>query len=289
MNKIGLIGLGTMGSAMAGKLLQSGYQVIGVDLNKTARQKAAELGVDVKSELKEIEVCDLILLSLPGPQEVTAVIHRILAHVKRGQIIVDLSSVNPDTSMEMEKLASEEGVDYLDAPVLGGPKGVGKWILPVGGAAAALERCRPVLESLATKVVRVGNSGSGSALKLLNNMMLGAINVINAEIMTLSRYVGLSPQVVYDLIAHSEAATVTPFFRVKGKKIIERDFSPTFKLDLLAKDNDLCVQMARKLGIPLIIGNTVDMINKMAQRRGYGAEDTSALIKVYEDLFAEKG
>jgi 3-hydroxyisobutyrate dehydrogenase len=119
----------------------------------------------------------------------------------------------------------------------------------------------------------------------LNNLMVGAMNAVIAESMALAYKFNLSPKILFDIIGLSEAPTNNLLFQVKGKKILEGDFTPSFKLDLLAKDNDLCVKEAGQLGIPLIIGRAVDMANKLAQRKGLGNQDTCVLYNFFTDLY----
>ena len=148
----------------------------------------------------------------------------------------------------------------------------------------SLARCRPVLEKLARKVIHVGPLGAGNTLKLLNALMFSAINAMTAEMMAISAKAGLPPKVLFETIAESQAATVSGLFKEVGAKIVARDFAPVFSIDLLAKDNRLAIDMARDYAAPPILANTVQVLNELASARGLGAEDTSALVKVYETL-----
>ena len=119
----------------------------------------------------------------PGPVQIVECVAGptgLLQTARPGQIIVDMSTVDPGTTQRMATLAREKGVGYVDAPVLGRPARVGKWALPVGGRPEDLERCRPILEVIAAKVMHIGESGSGNKIKLLNQMMFSAINAMTA-------------------------------------------------------------------------------------------------------------
>jgi 3-hydroxyisobutyrate dehydrogenase-like beta-hydroxyacid dehydrogenase len=196
-----------------------------------------------------------------------------------------MSTVDPNTTRRMGDRAEEVGVDYLDAPILGRPSALGRWVLPVGGDAKVLDRCRPVLGLLAREVIHVGPLGAGHTLKLLNALMFSAINVMTAEMMAVSVKAGLSPKVLFDAISASQAATVSGLFKEVGAKIIDRDFAPVFPIDMLCKDNGLAVDMARGFGAPPIIASAVQVLNELGRAQGLGSEDTSALVKLYETLW----
>jgi 3-hydroxyisobutyrate dehydrogenase-like beta-hydroxyacid dehydrogenase len=199
---------------------------------------------------------------------------------------VDTSTVDPDTTRRMAAEAAKAGVGYLDAPVLGRPDACGRWTMPVGGDAGTLERVRPALEALGG-IAHVGGSGSGNAIKLLNNLMFGAINAVTAEVFAAAERVGVSPERFYETVAASDAATVSNLFRALGPKILERDFSPTFAMSLLDKDNRLAVEMMERAGAPVMVGDMVKSLNGLALAAGHSGEDTSALVKVYEALLRE--
>jgi len=175
-------------------------------------------------------------------------------------------------------------VGYVDAPVLGRPQNCGKWTLPVGGTKEDVEKCRKVLEVLASRVIHVGPSGWGNVVKLLNNMMFGAINAVTAEIFATCKKFGMDPKILYETIANSGAATVSNLFKELGPKILRRDFEPLFTVDLLHKDMMLGIDMAKKLGVPVFVSTSNQLLNEMARLMGYGKEDTAAVIKVYERL-----
>ncbi len=288
VTKIGLIGVGTMGSRMAPNLVKAGYTLYARDIDPRAEKRAADIGAAVVDSPREVaQQADIILLSLPLPADVAAVVNGpdgILSGSRPGQVIVDLSTVEPFSTQRNAELAAARGVAYLDAPVLGRPQGCGNWTLPVGGDAPALEKCRPVLETLAKKIVHVGPSGHGNIIKLLNNMMFGAINAVTAEIMAICAKVGMSPRVLYETIAQSGAASVSNLFVELGPKMLNRDFAPLFTTDLLHKDLSLAIGMAKQVGVPLIVGQSNQLLNEIARNKGWGADDTSGVVRVFEDV-----
>ncbi len=284
---VGFVGLGTMGSAAVRTILQAGNGVVGYDLNQESVHALSAEGMTPASSVSEVGAQEVILISVPGPPQVLSIVEELSSSIRAGSVVADISSVDPVTSQRAAKMLKDTGAGYLDAPVLGRPNSVGKWILPTGGDARAFETVRPILEVIAVRAVHVGPSGSGSAIKLLNNMMVGALNATISEAFALAPHVGVAPEVLYDVITGSKAPTNNLLFQVKGKKILEGDYSPTFKLDLLAKDNDLCLRMARDVGIPLFVAQTVDGLNKLAQHDGLGGQDNCVLQKYLADRYAK--
>jgi len=285
---VGIIGVGTMGSKMAGKLINAGYAVFARDIDELAEERARKLGAKVVNSPKEVaEYTEIILLSLPMPSDVKEVVlgeGGILTNPKNNRTIVDLSTVDPFSTQHNAEQAKKVGVSYIDAPVLGRPQKCGNWTLPVGGDKKDLEKVRKVLEILAAKIIYVGPSGYGNIVKLLNNMMLGAINSVTAEILAICTKLGMSPKVLYETIADSGAASVSNLFKELGPKILNRDFEPLFSIDLLHKDVMLGIQMAKQVGVPLFASEANQRLNEMARLMGFGKEDTASIVKVYEKL-----
>ena len=285
---VGIIGVGTMGSKMAGKLINAGYAVFARDIDEVAEERARKLGAKVVNSPKEVaEYTEIILLSLPMPSDVKEVVlgeGGILTNPKNNRTIVDLSTVDPFSTQHNAEQAKKVGVSYIDAPVLGRPQKCGNWTLPVGGDKKDLEKVRKVLEILAAKIIYVGPSGYGNIVKLLNNMMLGAINSVTAEILAICTKLGMSPKVLYETIANSGAASVSNLFKELGPKILNRDFEPLFAIDLLHKDVRLGIQMAKQVGVPLFVSEANQRLNEMARLMGFGKEDTASIVKVYEKL-----
>lgn len=143
--------------------------------------------------------------------------------------------------------------------------------------------------TICTPIRHVGASGAGHAVKLLNNLMFGAINAITAEIFSIASSVGVSAEELYKTVADSGAATVSPLFRQLGPKIISGEYSPTFTVDLLHKDTALAMQMARQAEAYPMVGTMVETLHGLARTAGYGKEDTSAVFKLYAEALSTGG
>ncbi len=286
--KIGLIGLGIMGFAMSQKLMQAGHRVYGRDLNTDMEKRAAKAGVAIVPKPADVAAeGEIIILSLPLPADVRRVVEGpsgLLNTITEEQVIADTSTIDPFTTKDLAAKVGAKGAGYLDTPILGRPHRCGHWTLPIGGDEKTLEKAKPVLECIAARLIHVGPVGHGHIVKLLNNLMFGAINTATAEMFAIGSKLGISPKVLYDTIAESGAATVSNLFVELGKKVVERDFSPAFAIDYLHKDMGLGIEMAHKSGVPSICFRDCQQLNELAKALGFGKEDTSAGIKVYEEI-----
>ncbi len=293
IKNIGVIGIGTMGRCMVQKLIESGFKVSVYDISAEAKYFAKEKGLNISESPAElVETSELIILSLPGPTQVKQVVFGkdgIINSTKKGAIVVDTSTVDPSTTRNIAEKLTEIGIEYLDCPVLGRPSAVGKWLLPAGGNSDALEKVKPVLLTFSSNVILVGKSGAGNAVKLLNQMMFTVINAISAEVMAIADYCDIPKEVFYNTVASSSAATVSGLFKEVGKSIIENGFSrPSFTIDLLVKDTNLALQMAKEANAPSVIAGIMQIYNEIAIASGLGKEDTSALYKVFKRHLIDK-
>jgi len=293
MQEIGLCGAGVMGRAAIEKLVEAGRRVIFAEVHPPARAAAEKLGAAaLPSPAALAGRADIVLLFLPGPAEVAGCVNGpagLLAADSPPAVIVDLSTVDPQTSTALAAAAARHNVGYVDAPVLGRPAAVGNWALPVGGRAADLDKARPVLDILAARIFHVGESGAGNRVKLLNQLMFGAINAMTAEMMAIAAKSGVPPKLLFETITASQAGTVSNLFKELGKRVAEDRYDdPTFTVDLLVKDVRLAVQMADENQAPPLLGRVIDYINTAAQSGGYGGSDTAAMWKYFENLWHPK-
>jgi len=276
---VGVIGVGRMGAAMAQRLRED-HEVMGYDVRA---------GVDVGVPMAETaatlaERCDVVLLSLPSPQATRALFEDPgfrRAFTATGVVVVDTSTSDPASIRALAADLGKAGARLIDAPVLGRPDRCGAWTLPVGGDAAAVERARPVLDRLAARVEHVGALGSGHTVKLLNNLMFAAINVATAEAISACDALGIDPARFVDLIAGSQAATVSPLFRDLAPRMLGEQQPTVFTVALLAKDLQLAARMCEDVGAPLVSARASQVVLAGALRLGLGAEDSAALVEWY--------
>jgi len=282
--KILIVGFGIMGQAAGKALLAAGHEIHAYDAYQGSQEMARQAGVSLAPTPAEgAMLCDACILFLPGPVQIETCVtgaDGLLEGARPGFIIVDMCTSDPECTLRMAEAAERKKVDYLDAPVLGRPASIGQWTLPVGGDSAALERARPFLSALARNILHLGASGTGHKIKLLNQMMFGAINAMTAEMMAVADKVGVSPALLYETITASQAGTVSNLFKELGARIRDDSYEdPTFSVDNLAKDVRLGLSMAQQNGASPVLGRSVDFLNEAARAQGHGRLDTACMWK----------
>lgn len=284
-----VVGAGAMGRAAIGALLESGARITAVDASGDTRQAlnsafAAQRDrgtLRVLEAVSEIEDSDgsIMLLFLPNERIIRSVIAPAGEFISPGSVetAVDFGTNSAGFAREMARVAASANVVYLDAPILGRPDKVGKWVVPVGGDGAARARLGWVFEVLAVNAPHVGPAGSGAILKSLNQLMFGAINTAAAEIAAIADAAGIDKRTFFETVTGSSAATVSGLFTEIGRRIVADEYTaPTFTIDLLAKDVKLARDLAESVGVraPLIaeiVGST-----EHARANGLGTMDTAA-------------
>ncbi|WP_300832424.1 SDR family NAD(P)-dependent oxidoreductase, partial [uncultured Bilophila sp.] len=200
-----------------------------------------------------------------------------------GGVIVNMSTVDPGVNVRMAERLEPAGIAFADAPVLGSPSGVGSWAFAVGASEGTFARIKDVLLILSgseERLFHIGPVGYGNRLKLLNNMMLGAINACAVEIMALADHMGLSQKTLIDVAVAANARVLSNAYKEIGGRIVEGRYDePTFTVDMLIKDNRLCLDMANDYGAPLVVGAAVDYVHRMAAAQGYGPKDHAVAWK----------
>jgi len=283
---IGFVGLGTMGGPMARRLVASGFRVTGYDVSAERAAKARDGGVALATSPAGVaSVADVVLSSLPDPATVRRVYlgaDGVLSNARRGMILVDVSTTDPETWREVAAAAQAEGVDCLDAPVSGGPAeaGLGKLVFIVGGDGAVLERCRPVLGTLGSDIHHVGPLGSGQIVKLVNNVMSIGNVAVAAEAMVLGVKAGMDPQRLFDILSTSGGRSF--HFLKRFPNVLAGDFAPYFGIGLSRKDLSLALAMAAKLEMPMPVAAVVRQVYEAAHAQGFGQLDMAGITRLYE-------
>ena len=284
--RIGILGLGTMGGPMARRLAQTGFAVTGYDPNAASADRAKAAGVALAaSPARVADASDFVLSSLPDPATVRRAYlgeDGALSFARAGMAFIDVSTTDPDSWREVAKAAAAKGVDCLDAPVSGGPDeaGNGKLIFLIGGEAAVLERCRPVLDVLGGEIHHIGPLGSGQVIKIINNIMSVGNVVIAAEAMVLGVRAGLDPQRLFDILSTSGGRS--HHFLKRFPKVLAGDFTPYFGIGLSRKDVGLGLGLAQSLGLPMPVTSSVRQAYDTAHAEGFGNFDMAGIIALYE-------
>ncbi len=279
---IGFIGIGQMGRHMAKHVLDAGYNLTVHDINKEAATPLLDSGAKWGNTPKELaESCQVVISSLPGPQDVEQVVYRengLKTGWKKGDIYVDMSTNSPITIRKIAEDARAMGVAVLDAPVSGGIRGAeaGTLAIMVGGDSASLEKVKKVLEPMGQKVFPVGDVGCGNVAKLVNNLIALTTSSISAEGFVLGVKAGIDPQVLWDIISVSTGNSWS--LQQYPNSILKGDFEPKFKLSLGYKDVGLALELGKEYGIQLPLGTLAHQDMKNAIDAGYADKDICSVI-----------
>lgn len=293
MMRIGIVGYGIMGSRAADLYRKNGFEVHCFDIFPQARTRAEEAGFIAHSCVAEMAAAtDCALMLVPGPAETRQTVAGILEKAGKGYIILNSSTIDPDTSVAMAEEAGKKDVRYADTPLLGRPAGAGRWSFLVGCDTDTLTRIQPLLTVLCgepDRIFHMGPVGNGNKAKLLNNLMFGSINACVAEIMALADKIGLPQEALFNAAVKAGAGTVSNLYKELAPRIFANTYAnPDFTISMLAKDNKLALDMASKAGAPLMLGTTVNWMNEMAKSSGLGNEDTAAMWKMVREVWNAK-
>ncbi len=280
--KTGFIGLGAMGLPMARHLHARGLLVaVGNRTHAKAEALAAELGVAAPPTPVALAAqCDVIALCVTADSDVLTIVQALLPGLQPGAIVIDHSTVAPETARQAAALLTAAGAQFLDAPVSGGVEGArnGKLSVMVGGDAAALERARPVLEAYAARVTHMGPVGSGQATKAVNQVLVAGIAQAVCEGLALGEALGLAPEQLLPTLAAGAAGNW--FLDKRGATMLRGEYGVGFKLGLLHKDLAIVRGIAERAGTDrsVIEKSLADYAELMA--RGHADDDISALIRL---------
>ena len=286
--KVAFIGLGTMGLRMARQLVAAGHEVVACD---TDPARAAALGTATAATPAEaVADAAVALASLPS----VAVVEQVFLGkgglregARPGTVLVDMSTSAPTLARRIHQQCLADSIDFLDAPVSGGPTGADAATLTimVGGAIDSFERCRPLFEQLGSLVRHVGGPGTGQAAKLCNNLMAGCNMAALAESCALAQREGIDPATFYELVTSSTGdsrvlRTRFPLAGVSDKHPASAEWSPMFMLDLIVKDLELARDLAAAHGLTAEMTAAALAQYRQGQQRGLGALDYSAVYVV---------
>lgn len=291
--KIGFIGLGAMGRPMASNLLSAGYEVHAFDVVEAAVKELEAKGAVGHGAASELAgQVDVIICSLPNAKIVEGVMcgeNGVLDRCKQDAIIIDMSSVAPNSTREMAKKAAAKGVHYIDAPVSGGVSGAaaGTLTIMVGADDETFAKVKPIFDVLGKNIYHVGEVGGGDAIKMVNNLLLGCNMAALAEALALGVKCGLSVETMKQVISVSSGRSYALDAKLE-KFIMAGQFAGGFAVDLQYKDLGLALEASRDERVPLPMTAAAAQVYEMARAKGQGREDMSSVVKVWEDLTGAK-
>jgi 2-hydroxy-3-oxopropionate reductase len=288
MQRIGIIGVGLLGSAVAARLLQSGFDVGGYDIR--AEQVAAldRQGLRTASSVATAaEGADAIFTILPTLESVEAVIcgpDGLIATAPPTAILMQMSTISPMLTCRLGEVAAAKGRRFLDTPISGTSVMVarGDCTVLVGGDAAAVQECRPIFDAIARRTVHMGDVGMASLAKLVTNLLVALNTAALAEALVLAAKGGLNLATMLDAL--SDSAASSRMLDVRGPLMAADDFPPQMKLDLFLKDLRLMLAEGQRLAVPLPLTSTAQELYAAAAADGAGALDLAVVMRRFEQL-----
>jgi 2-hydroxy-3-oxopropionate reductase len=288
MTRIGFIGLGIMGAPMAANLVKAGDEVIGYNRSPGAVEGLVRAGGKPAASIEEATTgADVVITMLPDSPDVRQVVLEpggVLEAAAPGSLLVDMSTIDPDTAVEVAEAGRAKGVTVLDAPVSGGEQGAVEGVLSimVGGETEAFERARPVLEHLGKTIVHVGGHGAGQTVKAANQLLVAGTISLVSEALVLLEASGVDGERGLEVLAGGLAGN--RILDRKSASMLARDFRPGFRIDLHHKDMGIALSSARSAGVSLPVTGLVSQLVASARALGHGSKDHSALLLVLEQL-----
>ena len=286
--KIAVIGTGLMGGNMAQALQDAGMDVIGYDVSQESVSELRAKGVDATNDLrKAVGEADVIVCSLPNSQIVRAALMDeggVLDTAKAGALIIEMSSIDPDTMKDVARACAERKIGALDVPVSGGPKEArdGTLVLLIGGAEADIARGKPVLDTLGGSQFVTGEVGTAKVVKLVNNVMTMGNILVASEAFAMGTAAGVDPEKLYEVLSQSGGRSHQ--FIKRFPNALKREFDPGFKMQLGEKDVALAVEVARSMSQPMPMASLIREMYQMALGLGYRDRDIVSLVDMYQRI-----
>jgi len=291
--RVGFVGLGTMGGAMAANVARAGFGVTAWNRTRARGEALAELGVTLAASPAAVAAAsDLVVSIVSDTPDVEAVLFGpdgVETGASDGLLVVDMSTISPSATRAFAERLAGRGVRYLDAPVSGGSEGAKKGTLSifVGGEAADLDQSRPVLEAMGTTITHMGPIGSGQAAKAINQVMLAGTYVGVAEGVVLAIKAGLDVDRL--VAALSGGAAQSWVLANRSGRMAANDYPLGFKVSLHRKDLGIALELARETGAALPISAIVEQLEAGLVGRGHGDDDVSAVARTIRELSGLEG
>ena len=295
LRSVGLVGLGNVGMHYAARLLEGCGALYVYDRDPDKVDAAVAAGAHAAASSRELAgLSDTVVLALPDPEAATAAMldpHGVLAAERRGCLVVDLSTIDPDTSQRLHTEAKRRHHDYVEAPMSGGaPGGAGEAgaksgtvTFMVGGDAPAVARARPLLLVLGSHVFHVGPAGAGNTVKLISNLIAGLNMAVAAEGFLLGAAAGISHELLLEVFRHTDARSYT-MMEEFARHFCVSDYEGGFPVDLMHKDHRLAGELGRKFGVPLRFNELALEVYRICRSKGLGRQSHAVVAEVMAEL-----
>ncbi len=284
--RVGMIGLGIMGSAMSGNLLQAGFEVLGFDVDPARRRAHRKAGGAVARDAGEVARREaFVITSLPSAAALTEVGESLSRAGRKGLIVIETSTLPIPVKLEAQKRLAKRGIVLLDCPLSGTGAQAKKRDLAVylSGNRAACRAVVPIVEAFARAHYYAGAFGAGSKMKFIANLLVAIHNVAAAEAMVLAMKAGLDPEQVLEAVG--AGAGSSRMFQVRGPDMARGRYRPAaMKVDIWQKDMQIIGDFARQLACPTPLFATAAPIYNAAVAMGFGSEDTASVCTVLEKM-----
>jgi len=291
MKKIGFIGLGNMGEPMAANLVKAGFDVIGFDLIEEAKKKAERNGIQIaKDAVSASESVDALISMLPASEHVESLYlgeDGLLSKLDKTVLIIDCSTIAPDSAIKVANQAKDLGLSMVDAPVSGGVVGAQESTLTfiVGGAENNVERARPLLEKMGSNIFHAGNSGAGQVAKVCNNMLLAIHMCGTAEAIALGVNNGLDASVLSEIMRKSSGGNwslevYNPYPGVMDTAPASRNYEGGFLNKLMAKDLGLAKEASESTNSETPMGDLARKLYQDLINQGFVYLDFSSIFYI---------
>ena len=287
---VAVIGLGAMGMGAARSCLRAGLTTYGIDLSEQARSQLQQAGAAaVMADARPLaETLDAVLLLVVNAAQVRRILfgeEELARHLKPGTAIMVSSTIAAEEASTLAAELAQLGLPMLDAPVSGGAikADAGEMTVMAAGSDAAFDKLAPVLDAVSGKLYRVGSEpGQGSTVKIIHQLLAGVHIAVAAEAMALAARAGIPLETMYDVVTH--AAGNSWMFENRMQHVLDGDYSPKSAVDIFVKDLGLVNDTARALTFPLPLATTALNMFTSASNAGFGREDDSAVIKIFNGI-----
>jgi 3-hydroxyisobutyrate dehydrogenase-like beta-hydroxyacid dehydrogenase len=288
VKRIGIIGVGLLGSAVAGRLLQAKFQVKGYDTDPAQLKLLQNRGLIVAGSIAELAAdSDAVFTILPSLEAVEATIlgtGGLIQTAPQNCTVIQMSTVSPELTRRLDSAVSAAGLGFLDTPMSGTSAMVerGDCAIFVAGDRSRAEACQPIFDAIAKKTHYIGDAGLASLAKLATNLLVGLNTAALAEALVLGAKGGLAPGVLIEIL--KESAGASKMVDVRGPLMVNRRFDAQMKIDLFLKDFRLMLEEGLRLGVPLPLTSVAQQLATATATAGRGDEDLAAIVTTFERL-----
>ncbi|SFX71232.1 3-hydroxyisobutyrate dehydrogenase [Thermoactinomyces sp. DSM 45891] len=286
--RVGFIGLGIMGRAMARNIVQAGFPVTVWNRTRSKMEEATAWGAKLADSPKQVaEQSDVVITVVGDTPDVKAVLtgeQGVFQGARNGVVVIDMSTIAAEAERELASQAKTLGIDYLDAPVSGGDIGAqnGTLSIMVGGEAKALEKVRPILEAMGQRIVHCGEVGAGQTVKACNQILCGLNLLAVVEALSYAKKAGVDVEKMIEVTTQGAGGSWA--LANYAPRIIQGDLEPGFSVEFIQKDLRIVLQEAEQMQLPLMGTALVQQLLRSLQAHGGNPDGSHALIQVMEQL-----